>query len=269
MNYYNLTENLTIRTMRRILLTILIIILNLSIQAQDNKSKFSNRFDDVFEEEENENLTLRFFDALTGEPINGATVTVQNMEPIETDSEGKARFPIPKDDGILKVHFECAGYITSDFKAEVVAGTFFFNRFSVSPMLDLKDVRIVLDWDQSPADLDAHFVKENGYHISYRNTRILADGSGELDLDDMDGYGPETITIRNIDDLATYNFIVHDYTNRSNPSSSSLSRSKANVKVYGEGKLLYIFQIPQGNKGNKWSVFQIKEGQFIEINRFF
>lgn len=250
--------------------TLVSIILSLSILCigQENRSKFKDKFEDVFEEEENNNLTLRFFNALTGEPINGATVAIDDLGEFTSDEKGRVRFPIT-DDGILKVHFECEGFIESDFKPEVIAGTLFFNRFSVSPKLDLKDVRIVLDWSESPKDLDAHFIKDGGYHISYRHTKILADGTGELDRDDMDGYGPETITVRDIDDLAEYNYLVHDYTNKGNEGSGGLSGSKAHVSVYGEGKLLYTFQIPQGSKGTKWVVFQIKEGQFVEINDIF
>lgn len=255
--------------MNRIFNLILLSIFSLSIvqttYSQGNHDKFKNKFDDVFEEEENENLTLRFFNALNGEPIPGATITLDDMDDYITDEEGKIRFPIPED-GFIQVHFECPKFITSDFQVEVIAGTLFFNRISVSPELDLKHLRIVLDWDKAPKDLDAHFVKLNGYHVSYRHTRVLDDGSGELDRDDMDGYGPETITIRDVDDLGSYEYFVHDYTNKSNSSSTGLSRSKATVKVYGEGRLLYIFQIPQGRPGNKWSVFRIQEGQFIELN---
>ncbi len=255
--------------MKKVLLLLLVVWSQLNLQAQDARDKFKNKFDDVFEEEENQNLTLRFFNALTGDPIEGANVTIDDMDPLKSDTLGRVRFPIPEEDGIMQVHFECPKYITSDFKVEVIAGTLFFNRFSVSPMLDLKDVRIVLDWDSSPADLDAHFMKEDSYHISYRFTKVLADGTGELDRDDMNGYGPETITVRNIDDLATYDYFVHDFTDRADKNTSNLSKSKATVKVYGEGRLLYIFEVPQGVKGNKWSVFQIKEGQFIETNQVF
>jgi hypothetical protein len=237
--------------------------------AQENHEKFKNKFDDVVEEDESGNLTLRFFNALTGDPVSGATVTIETENRFTTDKEGKIRFPAPEEDGFLQVHFECPKYITSDLNVEVIAGTFFFNRISISPVLDLKDVRIILDWDQNPVDLDAHFMKENSYHISYHHTRILADGKGELDRDDMDGYGPETITIHDIDDLATYDFFVHDFTNRANKNANELSDSKATVKVYAEGKLLYVFQIPQGEPGTKWSVFRISEGQFIETNQIF
>ncbi len=234
--------------------------------AQGSHDNFKNKFDDVFEEDENENLTLRFFNALNGEAIPDAIVQIEKFGEFKSDEEGKVRFPIPDEDGFLQVHFECEKFITSDFKVEVIAGTLFFNRISVSPELDLKHLRIVLDWDATPKDLDAHFVKSNGYHISYRHTRVLTDGSGELDRDDMDGYGPETITIRNIDDLAEYEYLVHDYTNKANTSSAALARSKATVKVYGEGRLLYVFQIPQSRKGTEWSVFKLSQGQFIETN---
>jgi hypothetical protein len=244
---------------------ILIAIVQLSF-AQGSRERFRDKFEDVNEEEENQNLTLRFFNALNGDPINGATVTVGEIGEYTSDAEGKVRFPAPEEDGIILVHFECPKFITCDFKIEVIAGTLFFNRFSVSPMLDLTYVRIVLDWDQAPGDLDAHFVKDNSYHISFRNTQVLADGSAGLDRDDMDGYGPETITVKNVDDLGLYEFLVHDWTDKDNPNSTNLSSSKATVKVYGEGRLLYVFQIPDGATGNIWSVFQIQQGQFVETN---
>ena len=253
--------------MKYFLIAVFLIVFSGITNAQNKHTKFANKFDDVMEEDENQNLTLRFFNALTGETIEGATVTVEGMEPAETDEEGKIRFPVPEDDGVLQVHFECPKYITSDFPVEVIAGTLFFNRFSVSPVLDLKDLRMVLDWEQTPPDLDAHFVKENSYHLSYHFTKVLADGSGELDRDDMDGFGPETITIHDVDDLANYEYFVHDYTDKANPASTNLAASKATVKVYGEGQLLYVFQVPQRGTGNTWSVFKISEGQFIETNQ--
>jgi len=252
---------------QRLFLMVVVLLMSCSMLiGQDDHGKFKNRFEDVFEEDENENLTLRFFNALTGDPIPNASVKIESVGEFETDAEGKVRFPVT-DDGVLLVHFECAKFITSDFKVEVIAGTLFFNRFSVSPMLDLKHLRIVLDWEKEPADLDAHFAKKGDYHISFRNTRVLSDGKGELDRDDMDGYGPETITIRDVDDLAEYEFFVHDFTNRGNSGSSALSRSKATVKVYGEGRLLYVFQVPASQRGTTWSVFKLIQGQFIETNQ--
>jgi hypothetical protein len=254
--------------MNKILLLAIIAILSFNAVAQDKKSKMKGRFDDVFEEEENNNLTLRFFNALTGDAVEGASVTVLGEE-YASDFEGKVRFPNPGNDGYVKVGFECQGYIPSNFEIEVIAGTFFFNRISVSPKLDLQSVRIVLDWDNKPADLDAHFMKENGYHISYRNTRALSDGSAKLDRDDMDGYGPETITIRDIDDNGRYEFAVHDFTNRKDNSNTKLAKSKATVHVYAEGRLLDVFHVPQSGRGTKWSVFMIENGTFVKTNNIY
>ena len=51
------------------------------------------------------------------------------------------------------------------YKFEVVAETIFFNRYTVSPVTKLGAIRIVLDWDRRPSDLDLHVIKEGSYHI--------------------------------------------------------------------------------------------------------
>ena len=234
-------------------------------QAKEKKL-IEQKKDDVFEELDKKNLTLRFFDALTGKEISGATVSVNGTE-FFTDEEGKALFPTPDEDGFLPVSFRASKYVPADFQIEVLAGTLFFNRFSVSPLLDVKFLRVVLDWDSSPADLDAHLVKQGGFHISYRNLRTLDDGSGQLDRDATSGFGPETITLREISGSAGYTFFVQDYTDGTNGSTPNLSRSKATVKVFGDGKLLNVFQVPRNGKGNYWQVFRIANGGVVEVNR--
>jgi len=235
-------------------------------KQQQAKKALENKKDDVFEEMDTKNLTLRFFDALNGKEIAGATVSV-NGEEFSTDSEGKVLFPAPEEDGFYPVSFRAEGYVPVDFKIEIMVGTLFFNRFSVSPLLDVKNLRVVLDWDASPADLDAHFVKQGNFHISFRDMRTLQDGSGQLDRDDMDGYGPETITLKEVSRNGTYSFFVHNYTDGSNSSTQNLSRSKGTVKVFGDGRLLNVFQVPRNATGNYWQVFKIVNGGIIDINR--
>ncbi len=232
-------------------------------QTITNKQKM----DDAFEEMNN-NLSLRFYDALNGKPISGAVVTVGEIGEFNTDFEGVALFPAQNlEDGELKIIFTHPKYITSEFKIEIMAGSIFFNRFSVSPKLPFGSIRIVLDWDKRPADLDAHLVKQNDYHISFRNKIISADGIAKLDRDDMDGYGPETITVDKVSENSEYYYFVHDYSNQSASSSKSLSNSKACVKIYGNGQLLYVYQIPEDQSGTKWEVFKIINGQVVFINQ--
>lgn len=224
---------------------------------------------DVFEELETGNLTLRFSNALTGKPIDGGTVVIEQAGEYVTDDEGKVIFAPPADDGIFRVTFRADGYIPTEFPIEILAGTLFFNRVSISPMMDIRFVRIVVDWDKEPRDLDAHFVKQgaNGYHLSYRNMKVLADGSGMLDIDAMQGYGPETITVKEVSTNSVYEYSVRDYSNQNNKRSTGLSDSKATVKVYGDGRLLKVFRVPQKKEGTVWNVFRIEMGQIREIHQ--
>lgn len=229
--------------------------------------KVEQKSKDVFEELDSGNLTLRFFNAITGKEISGASVTIETLGEYFTDDEGKAIFQPPEEDGKYMVSFRREGYVATDFPIEIMAGTIFFNRVSISPIMDIKFFRVVVDWDKQPQDLDAHFVKQGSYHISYRNMRILADGTGMLDRDAMSGYGPETITVKEVSTKSVYEYSVQDYSNRNNAESKALSNSKATVKVYGDGKLLKVLSIPQNVSGTVWKVFSLIHGQVREINQ--
>jgi hypothetical protein len=250
--------------MKRIILCLFII---LSLPSFSQIKKVEQKSTDVFEELETGNLTLRFFNAVNGKEIIGAAVTIENSGEFISDEEGKVVFPPPEQNGKLLVSFRCEGYVPTDFPIEIMAGTLFFNRISISPMLDIKFLRVVVDWDKQPSDLDAHFLKGNEYHISFRNMRILADGSGMLDRDAMNGYGPETITIKEISGQSVYEYYIHDYSNQSNTHSKGLSNSKATVKVYGDNRLLKIFQVPRNKEGIMWKVFKVVNGQVSEVNQ--
>lgn len=244
-------------------LFILIFVLTVSAFAQ-----ITTKSTDVFEELESGNLTLRFYNAVKGTPIYGGDVSIEGIGEFVTDEEGKVVFAPPAEDGILNVTFRADRYIPTEFPIEIMAGTLFFNRVSISPMMDIKFVRIVVDWEKEPRDLDAHFVKNgtNGYHISFRNMKVLADGSGMLDIDAMQGYGPETITVNSVSTQSAYEYSVVDYTNLNNRNSTGLSDSKATVKVYGDGRLLKVIQVPRKKEGNVWKVFKIEQGQVREVN---
>ena len=64
--------------------------------------------------------------------------------------------------------------------------------YALSPVLkDLDSMRIVLNWGKNPLDLDSHLSYKN-QHIYWDNKQGLA---ANLDVDDVDSYGPETVTI--------------------------------------------------------------------------
>lgn len=130
-------------------------------------------------------------------------------------------------------------------------------------------IRIVLSWGQEPADLDAHLTGPNAdasrFHI-YFSARESA--TAKLDRDNTNSFGPETITITQINS-GVYRYSVHDYTNRESASSTALARSGAKVEVYRAGGTS-TYYVPN-QPGNLWTVFEITglgtgRPQFSAIN---
>jgi len=217
------------------------------------------RVEDAFHELDTDEMTLRFHNALNGEPIVGAEIIMAEKETFVTDSAGKFTRPMPED-GYYSVDFSKKGFISATFEIEIAAGTLVFNQISVSPDLPLGHIRIVVDWGRRPADLDAHLVKRGGYHISYHQMKKAKDGGAKLDRDDRTGLGPETITISKVDGKGEYTYYIHDYSNRLNKRNTWLSNSNAHVKVFGNNQLLHVYRVPAGKKGTYWPVLKILDG---------
>jgi len=209
-------------------------------------------------------LTLFFFDAVTGVPIQKANFTLEGSSGV-TDSSGKVTVDFPKADKpevTLYGSFEKTGYITTKIPIHLLVGTVFINRYSISPVLTPGQICIVLDWGNVPPDLDAHFFKPGSYHISFRDMHNFED-KALLDHDATNGKGPETITINRIDPVGVYTYYVYDYTNKDNKAGSQFKQSNAHVMVFGDNRLLKSYEVPSG-KGHYWIVFDIKDGTFID-----
>lgn len=245
----------------RLILIVMVLLLINNAWGQKPQRSMEDEFAELGGE-----LTLNFFNAMDSKPIVNGAVWIEKVGEFVTNEEGKARFPIPTEDGFYKVIFKKEGFIETHFKIEVTAGTMFFDRISISPALTAGAVRVVLDWSAEPRDLDAHLVKIGNYHISYHDKRVSDDKTVMLDRDDTDGYGPETITINKIDVNGQYVFFVHDYTNQNKANSTALSKSKAHVRVYYAGQLLYNWSVPLNTKGFCWEVFRIQQGNITPVN---
>ncbi|BCG09431.1 tetratricopeptide repeat protein [Buttiauxella agrestis] len=137
--------------------------------------------------------------------------------------------------------------------------------YALSPVMkSLDSMRIVLSWGATPSDLDSH-IAYPGNHIYFDHKEGR---DGNLDVDDTDSYGPETITLTKRDGGQNYVYAVHDYTDQDQPESLQLSNSQAKVFVYVGESLVRTYYIPQGQKGNLWTVFRINEnGEIEDINK--
>lgn len=133
--------------------------------------------------------------------------------------------------------------------------------YALSPtMKGLDSMRVVLGWGRSPSDLDSHMVYP-GNHIFF-NHKLGANGN--LDVDDIDGYGPETITLTKRENGMSYVYAVHDYSDKHNPGTNNLSGSDAKVFVYVGDSLVRTYYVPKNKSGNLWTVFKINENGAIE-----
>ena len=136
--------------------------------------------------------------------------------------------------------------------------------YAISPvMTSLDGMRIVLSWGSAPSDLDSHVVYP-GNNV-YWGSKRGADAN--LDIDHVDGFGPETITLEKKHLGETYVYAVHDYTDSLNPQLARLSASQAKVFVYVGQSLVRTYYVPAGQTGNLWTVFRVTgEGEFQDIN---
>lgn len=198
--------------------------------------------------------------------IEGAQVLIQrNGEQTisgYTDKDGMVNLNVPyADNGDTKVIIKKDGYSTLVAKCACAGMT-----YAISPVMkNLDGIRVVLTWGSTPADLDSHLWFPNN-HVYFSNK---VGTKANLDVDDTDGYGPETITIQEKKFGSEYYYAVHDFTNRSSTSSTQMSKSNATVFVYVGQSLVRTYYVPKNKTGNLWTVFKVtKEGEIEDINSY-
>ena len=134
----------------------------------------------------------------------------------------------------------------------------FTYNFSMSPMLEGEQIRMVLNWGATPQDLDSHLltpeIEGNTHHIFYSNRGSYDVAPyAKLDTDDTNGYGPETITIDQLF-AGTYTYYIKNFSG----GSSGLKNSNAVIQIYsGESCTSNIIEVPTDTNGKFWYVCDI------------
>jgi len=136
--------------------------------------------------------------------------------------------------------------------------------YALSPaMKGLDSMRVVLSWGSTPSDLDSHMVYP-GNHLWFGNKEGR---NGNLDVDDTNSYGPETISLIKRENGHSYVYAVHNFSDRDQPDTTRLSASQAKVFVYVGESLVRTYYIPTGREGNLWTVFRVNvNGDIEDIN---
>lgn len=128
-----------------------------------------------------------------------------------------------------------------------------------------------------PYDLDSHLIIDgdsswfsSSLDVFFSNMIINNSRTGDaiamLDVDDTSSYGPETVTIFEMNGHS-FTYMVYDYSSSGNPAYAILNRSGATVSVYGDNGLIAEHHVPAVAEGSYWEVFSVDErGGITSIN---
>jgi hypothetical protein len=117
---------------------------------------------------------------------------------------------------------------------------------------EVAEIEVVLWWNTPTSDLDLHAWNPSGEHCYYGNM-VISDGS--LDIDDVDGYGPETFAVPTAN-VGIYEIEINCY------SLHMDEYSDATVQVFFDGELEetfgpHHFIVDDGNGSNPLAWWEV------------
>lgn len=186
-------------------------------------------------------MVFSFKDAVNCKPISNANISFFGQN-FTTNRDGEFEIPTPPDDLDMTTSLKAKrdGYMNLKQNITASIGTFSTVRFLMTQHVPLTQARIILSWGEKPRDLDLH-IKSEDFHISYRN-KSGSQYKVSLDKDSMNGFGPETITIKQLEENKKYDIYVSRY------SSSGKINNSVNLSVYANGELDKSLQFPNNIK---------------------
>ena len=200
--------------------------------------------------------------AVNGEGVSNVAVTVGESTG-STDENGDYSIYSSFKSGeydVSGVHESFCPYSGIFQVSEDYASDTYTYNFSVSPIPEPGEIRMVLNWGAEPRDLDSHLktpeIDGQTYHIMYSSRGdATSPPYATLDIDDVDGYGPETITIKQSFSGTYIYYILHF---GASPGAGSFPSSGGTIQIYNspdcDGE---TFQVPNQGNGRFWYVCDI------------
>jgi len=207
----------------------------------------------------------RVKDARNGEALHGVKVTVEGSSDIVTSTLGFFSFGDIRA-GTVKLVYEKEGWITTSKEITIIGdvNSGGVADIAMSPAMANDEWRAVVKWDRSPADLDT-YGQWGWSKTSWSARRVSSVGmTGVLEVDEVNGYGPETLYLRGVGDCSggsyycDIKYSINDY----NEEGTMKRDSKAEVTLYNGNRMAGMWKIeecPHGmsDDGNWWHVFTI------------
>jgi len=205
-------------------------------------------------------MIMSFKDSVECKAVIDATVNLAGRT-YKTDKNGYLKLSMSYFDSMLDktlpIIVSKEGYCNLEKNINIMSGTLYDKRFLMSTILPAKKARFVLQWGKKPRDLDLHLVGKD-FHISFRDMKKI-EKQAKLDRDDVDSFGPETITFDRIGKYESYDVYVHNYSNE------TFINNEAEISVYKGNKLDKILKLPNTNK-RAVHILQITNGMFYYKN---
>ena len=151
--------------------------------------------------------------------------------------------------GTYQVTASRNGYVNATRRVQFAQAAQSIN-LVMTQILDSTKYRVVLTWGEKPSDLDAH-LWTLGQEVFYSQKGSLDSiPYAFLDVDERNGYGPETITIKQLRDTCKY--AVFNYSR-----TPDIIVSRAHVDLYKGAAVLRSFDVPTAGTGLWWYVFDL------------
>ncbi|MBQ4569196.1 MAG: carboxypeptidase regulatory-like domain-containing protein [Ruminococcus sp.] len=211
-------------------------------------------------------------DVTTGSVISSANLVFREGHDKNSGSSvasarvSNGTYTVSIEAGNYTVEISANGYNKEYANITVPEGRSYEQNFSISPVMQSEQIRIVLEWGANPSDLDSHLqgltASGRSIHVYFGNGRATDNNEtiAELDVDDTSGFGPETITINNTS--GSFEYWVDHFS-----GTGSIATSGVTVKVYqGNSSQPMVITVPEGFDGREWSVFRIENGNIVDIN---
>jgi len=187
-------------------------------------------------------VTVVFINNATGDKYN-ATISAGGIYEVDGLPEGKYKIVATLSGYSEEVEFR--NISASSNEKDLT------NAILLSP--DIQGWRIVLTWAQNPLDLDAHVILTDGTTEVNFDNKKSPDGHITLDVDNKQGFGPETVSFLN-PNPGVYKFYVQRYSNE-----KPLQQSQAKVVVYNNDKKYKSYHVPTDGDTtlDNWYVFDL------------
>jgi hypothetical protein len=210
-------------------------------------------------------ITGSVVDGRNGEVVPGATVSVEKADDAVviatqlTDAGGSFTFSALAA-GMYKVRVNVDGFAPAELAVPLGTGETATVQIALSSTQEAGTVSIVLTWGADPSDLDSYVIAPDGEVIFFGN---VGDCEGIpfacLDRDDVNSFGPETMTITK-PDLGTWVYAVNIFA-----GTGTFATSPALVQVYIGNVLVRSYAAPAG-VGAWWTVFSVNGTTITDIN---